>query len=167
LGIFFFTTASRTALEPTQPPIQWVSGALSLGIKRPGREPDHSPHLVPRSKNEWSYTSTPQYAFMAWCSVKAQDNFTFTFRERIRIILITYHCVSTCCMSAVITMSEQVIPLAVAHRIIVKFITKENVKPAEILIRLRVKFGNEIISRTRVYDWSKSFDEGRTKVENV
>jgi hypothetical protein len=29
-------------------------------------------HLVLRSKNEWSYTSTPQYAFMAWCSVKAQ-----------------------------------------------------------------------------------------------
>jgi hypothetical protein len=27
---------------------------------------------VPRSKNAWSYTSTPQYAFMAWCSVKAQ-----------------------------------------------------------------------------------------------
>jgi len=25
---------------------------------------------VLRSKNEWSYTSTPQYAFMAWCSVK-------------------------------------------------------------------------------------------------
>jgi hypothetical protein len=25
---------------------------------------------VPRSKNGWSYTSTPQYAFMAWCSVK-------------------------------------------------------------------------------------------------
>jgi hypothetical protein len=23
------------------------------------------------SKNVWSYTSTPQYAFMAWCSVKA------------------------------------------------------------------------------------------------
>jgi len=29
-------------------------------------------HLVLRSKNEWSYTSTPQYAFMAWCLVKAQ-----------------------------------------------------------------------------------------------
>jgi hypothetical protein len=29
-------------------------------------------HLVPSSKNEWSYTFTPQYAFMAWCSVKAQ-----------------------------------------------------------------------------------------------
>jgi hypothetical protein len=28
LGIFLFTTASRSALEPTQPPIQWVPGAL-------------------------------------------------------------------------------------------------------------------------------------------
>jgi hypothetical protein len=31
-------------------------------------------HLVPRSKNEWIYTSTPQYAFMAWCSVEAQGH---------------------------------------------------------------------------------------------
>jgi hypothetical protein len=29
LGIFLFTTASRLALEPTQPPIQLVPGALS------------------------------------------------------------------------------------------------------------------------------------------
>jgi hypothetical protein len=27
---------------------------------------------MPRSKDEWSYTSTPQYAFMAWCSVNTQ-----------------------------------------------------------------------------------------------
>jgi hypothetical protein len=43
LGIFLFTTASRTALEPTQPPVQWVPGALSLEVKRPERETDHSP----------------------------------------------------------------------------------------------------------------------------
>jgi hypothetical protein len=42
LGIFLFTTMSRMDLEPTQPPIQWVPGALSLGAKRPGRETDHS-----------------------------------------------------------------------------------------------------------------------------
>jgi hypothetical protein len=42
LGIFLFTTASRTALGPTQSPIQWVPGALSLGVKRPGREADHA-----------------------------------------------------------------------------------------------------------------------------
>jgi hypothetical protein len=42
-GNFLFTTASRPALGPTQPPFQWVPGALSLGVKRPGREADHSP----------------------------------------------------------------------------------------------------------------------------
>jgi hypothetical protein len=36
-------------------------------------------HLVPTSKNEWIYTSIPQYAFMAWCSVKHRGNFTFAF----------------------------------------------------------------------------------------
>jgi hypothetical protein len=35
-GIFLLTSASRPALGPTQPPIQWVSGALSLGSKAAG-----------------------------------------------------------------------------------------------------------------------------------
>jgi hypothetical protein len=42
LGIFLFTTASETALGPTQPPIHWVPGALSMGVKRPVREADQS-----------------------------------------------------------------------------------------------------------------------------
>jgi hypothetical protein len=54
------------------PLIQYVPGALSVGIKRPGREADHSPPSSADVKNAWSYTSTPQYAFMAWCSVKTQ-----------------------------------------------------------------------------------------------
>jgi hypothetical protein len=40
-------------------PNQWVPGALSLGIKRPGREADHSPPSSSEVKNVWSYTSTP------------------------------------------------------------------------------------------------------------
>jgi hypothetical protein len=71
-------TASRTALGPTQPPIQWVSEALYLGVKWPGREVDHSPPSSAEVKNAWSYTSTPQYAFMAWCLVKHRGKFTFT-----------------------------------------------------------------------------------------
>jgi hypothetical protein len=53
LRIFLFTIASRTTLGPTQPPSQWVPGALSLGVKRPGRQADHSP-----PSNDWSYNST-------------------------------------------------------------------------------------------------------------
>jgi hypothetical protein len=62
---------SRLALGPTQPPIQYVRGALSLGVKWPGREADHSPHLVPSSKNVWSYTSTP--------SIRLHDVVLITF----------------------------------------------------------------------------------------
>jgi hypothetical protein len=79
LGIFLFTTMSRMALGPTQPPIQWVTGALSLGIKQLGHEADHSPPSSAKIKNVWSYTCTPQYIFMVWCLVKHRDNFTFTF----------------------------------------------------------------------------------------
>jgi hypothetical protein len=39
----------------------------------------HSPTSSAEIKHAWSYTSTPQYAFMAWCLVKHRDNFTFTF----------------------------------------------------------------------------------------
>jgi hypothetical protein len=44
--------ASRTVLVSTQPAIQWVLGALSLGVKRPGREADHSPPSSAEVK-EW------------------------------------------------------------------------------------------------------------------
>jgi hypothetical protein len=72
LGIFLFTTASRPAFGPTQPPIQWVTWALFLGLKRPGRETDYWPPSSAEVKNAWSYTSTPpQYAFMLWFSVKS------------------------------------------------------------------------------------------------
>jgi hypothetical protein len=43
LGIFLLTTTSRTVVGLTQPHIQWVPGSLPLGVKRPGRETNHSP----------------------------------------------------------------------------------------------------------------------------
>jgi hypothetical protein len=60
---FLFSTSSRPALGPTQPPIQWVPGALSPGVKRQGREADHSPPPSSEVKKMWMYTSTPPYAF--------------------------------------------------------------------------------------------------------
>jgi hypothetical protein len=57
LGIFLFTTASKLALGPTQPPTQWVPAALYLGVKRLGRESNHSHPSSTEVKNAWSYTS--------------------------------------------------------------------------------------------------------------
>jgi hypothetical protein len=96
LGIFIFTTASRTALEPTQPPIQWVSGALSLGVKQPERETDHWPlssaevkefvELYLHSSMRGPIPPLLQYVFMAWCLVKSRDNFTFTFKCGVTVV---------------------------------------------------------------------------------
>jgi hypothetical protein len=64
--IFLFSKSSKPALGFTQP-IQWVSGALSPGVKRQRREADHSPPSSAELKKIWIYTrtSTPPYAFMA------------------------------------------------------------------------------------------------------
>jgi hypothetical protein len=42
---------------------------LSLGVKRQGREAQFSSEV----KNVWSYTSTPPYAWIAWCLVKYKE----------------------------------------------------------------------------------------------
>jgi hypothetical protein len=62
---FLFSMSSRPALESTQPPIQWVPGALSPWVERPGREADHSPPTSAEVNEMWIYTSTPLYAFMS------------------------------------------------------------------------------------------------------
>jgi hypothetical protein len=53
-----FSHLSRPSLRTTQPPIKWVPG-LSRGL-RCGRGVTLTPHslLLPRSKIEYSYTST-------------------------------------------------------------------------------------------------------------
>jgi hypothetical protein len=55
-------------------PVSYPMGIrdFSLGVKRPGREANHSPPPSAEVKNTWSYTSIPQYAFVAWCSIKAE-----------------------------------------------------------------------------------------------
>jgi hypothetical protein len=60
---FHFSTSSKPTLGPTHPPIQWVPRPLSPGVKRKGREADHSPqtsaevkkcgpiHLLPHTRS--------------------------------------------------------------------------------------------------------------------
>jgi hypothetical protein len=61
---FHFSTASKPILGPTQPPIHWVPGTLSPGVKRPWREADHSLPTSAKVNKTWTYTFTPQYIFI-------------------------------------------------------------------------------------------------------
>jgi hypothetical protein len=56
---FLYSTESRQALGPIQPPIQWLQGALSVGVKRPGCEADHSPPSSAEVRNTWSIHQLP------------------------------------------------------------------------------------------------------------
>jgi hypothetical protein len=59
----FFFISSTPALGSTQPPIHWVPGALTPGVKWLGCEADHSSPSSAEVKNVWSYTSTPGLCF--------------------------------------------------------------------------------------------------------
>jgi hypothetical protein len=59
MEMLLMATVSTPALGPSQPPIQWVSGALFLWVKRPEREADHFPPFSTEVKNTWSSTTTP------------------------------------------------------------------------------------------------------------
>jgi hypothetical protein len=45
------------------------TGVLSLGVKRPGREVNHSPPTNAQIKKTCIYTSTPPNVFMAYCLI--------------------------------------------------------------------------------------------------
>jgi len=79
LVLGLFNNALSTAVE-------WENGLRMTNWKTRGKRRFHyyhfGQHSLPSSteiKNSWSYTSTPQYAFMTWCSVKAQGHIYLTF----------------------------------------------------------------------------------------
>jgi hypothetical protein len=75
------TTMSVTALGPTQPPIQCVPGTLSLGLKQPGREADHSPPSSAEIKEcveLYLHSPIRLHGVVLSLKKKHSDNFTFT-----------------------------------------------------------------------------------------
>jgi hypothetical protein len=73
------------------------------GVKWPEREADHSPPSNTEVKNAWSYTSTPQYASMAWCSVKTESTGTTLLLPLRLCVLLSYtRCSPSLCLRSVL-----------------------------------------------------------------
>ena len=59
--------------SPPNPPIEWVSGALCMGIKWLGHEADYSPPSTADVKNVWRCMSSPAI----WLHTPYRDTFTY------------------------------------------------------------------------------------------
>jgi hypothetical protein len=76
-----------------------------MGVKRPGREADHSHPSSAEVKKSWSYTSIPQYAFMVWCPVKAQGQLYVSYLQNY-IYNFFIICISVCDFSLLLTLCD-------------------------------------------------------------
>jgi hypothetical protein len=74
LLLFFWTKQSARAGSGTT---HWVLRALSSGLKRMGREADHSPQSDAETRNTFSYTSCPPTVLLMWCLIKHNENFIY------------------------------------------------------------------------------------------
>jgi hypothetical protein len=88
---FLFPTSSQLALRCTQPSIQCIPEALSPGVKRPGREADHSPPTSAEVKKIWIYTSTSTYAFMSLCLISYAQEQLYLFTVPVYVSLLRFN----------------------------------------------------------------------------
>ena len=70
-------------------------------------------------------------------------------------------------LSVVLTMSCNNVSNSVAQRVIIKFLFNEGVKATEIHQRLHKQFEEECLSLRTVFEWCKSFQDGRERVSNL
>jgi hypothetical protein len=68
---------SIPALGPNQPPIQWVPGALSLGVKQPGCEAENSPPSNAEVKMRGAMPPFPNTPSWRDAQLKHRENFTY------------------------------------------------------------------------------------------
>jgi len=47
-----------------------------------------------------------------------------------------------------------------------KFLVNEDVKPADIYKRLQAQYGDEMLSHSKIFEWSKRFKDGHTSVSD-
>jgi hypothetical protein len=102
---FLFSTASRSLLEPIQPPILWAPRVLPQGVKWPGSKAVHWPPFSDKIMNAWTYISTSPYIFMAWCIIKYRTTSTICTSASWQYA--TYGFLFRSYMSTVLTMPKE------------------------------------------------------------
>jgi hypothetical protein len=89
-GNFSLHHRAQTGSGSQPAPCPMDSGDLSLGVKRPGREPDHSPPSSAEVKDCVElYLHSPNMPSWRGARLKHRDNFTFTFISTQRLSLFT------------------------------------------------------------------------------
>jgi hypothetical protein len=76
--IFSFPCRPDRSWGPIHPRFRWEQGTLSSGVKRLGREADHSSPTSAGVKKTWFYTSTLPYVSHTLCSVTLLMSFSFS-----------------------------------------------------------------------------------------
>lgn len=64
--IFLYPKTFTPALRPTQPPVEWISGAFSPGYSELDVKVSNSSTSSAEVKNEWSYKSIPRSELMTY-----------------------------------------------------------------------------------------------------
>ena len=64
-------------------------------------------------------------------------------------------------------MSEREVPITIAHHVVIKFLTNENVGHNEIWRKLHAQYGESTLLKTQVKFWHKEFCGGRDAVQNT
>jgi len=87
--MFLYFEASKPALGPTRPPIQWTPKAISPGVKRPMCEVHYSPPYLAKVKNAWSYVTTTHIFFIACADIIVPLPLPLCRREKERFLKLT------------------------------------------------------------------------------
>jgi hypothetical protein len=66
----------KNLIGSTQPPMQWLPEALSLKVKQPELEADHSPPSGAEIEDAWTYASISPYSFTVWYLVRHRNILT-------------------------------------------------------------------------------------------
>ena len=56
-------------------------------------------------------------------------------------------------------MAENSVSARMEQRVVMKFLVNEGVKPADIYRRLQAQYGEETLSRSKIFEWCKHFKD--------